>query len=352
MSKPSLVPDLNIRINGSDLPEAAQLDIKSVTVHEDLDAASMFAIDLYNWDQNTLGFTWSDNALFAPGNEVEIWLGYVDALAKVMVGETTSLEPAFQADEVPQVTVRGYDRRHRLLRGRRTRSFTKMKDSAIASKIAGDAGLQARVKDSKVTLDYVLQHNQTDMAFLQDRARRIGYEVFVQEKILYFQPRQNATKEAVTLSLSRDVIAFFPRLTTMSQVGEVAVHGWDVKAKKAILSKAAAGSESTTMGGKSSGPKTANKAFGRSSEVRVTWPVSTKAEADGMAVGQFNEMALGYISGELTCAGRADLHAGVVVKVEEAGKNFSGLYYVTAVTHSVGPTHGYQTRLQVRRNAT
>ena len=169
MPETSGLPDINIRINGSDLPDAVQPDIMSVTVHEDLDAASMFAIKLYNWDQNTLEFTWSDDARFAPGNEVELWLGYVNALEKVMVGEITSLEPAFQAGETPRVTVRGYDRRHRLLRGRQTRSFTKMKDSATASKIAGDAGLQARVVDSKVTLDYVLQHNQTDMAFLQDR---------------------------------------------------------------------------------------------------------------------------------------------------------------------------------------
>ncbi|ETX05494.1 MAG: hypothetical protein ETSY2_22625 [Candidatus Entotheonella gemina] len=194
----TFLPDLHIRINGSDLPDDAQRDVKAVTVHEDLDAASMFAIELYNWDQNTLAFTWSDDARFAPGNEAEIWMGYVDALQKVMVGDITSLEPAFQADEIPQVTVRGYDRRHRLLRGRQTRSFTKMKDSAIARQIAGDAGLQARVQDSHVTLDYVLQHNQTDMAFLQDRAGRIGYEVFVKEKTLYFQPRQNAMKEAVT----------------------------------------------------------------------------------------------------------------------------------------------------------
>lgn len=344
------LPDLKIRINGSDLLGPARLDVKAITVQEELDAASMFAIELYNWDQYQLQVTWSDDSRFTPGNEVEIWMGYVDALKKVMSGEIVSLEPEFQASEIPQVTVRGYDRRHRLQRGRQTRSFAKMKDSAIASKIASTAGLQAKVKDSKVTHEYVLQHNQTDLAFLQERARRIGYEVFVRDKTLYFQPRQQAAQPVATLRLSQDIIDFFPRLTTMSQVSEVMVQGWDVKQKKAILGKAATGVEQA-MGGKSSGPKSAKRAFGKSSATQVRWPVAAKAEADQMARAQLDEMALHYIHGEVLCEGRPELHAGEVVKIEEAGKMFSGPYYITSVTHTVNETRGYETLLHVQRNA-
>lgn len=354
MSSQSQLPDLNIKISDRDLVAAAQLDILAVTVHEDLDVPSMFAIQLYNWDPYKLQVTWSDDQRFAPGSKVEIWMGYIDALDKVMVGEITSLEPAFPADDVAQVTVRGYDRRHRLLRRRQTQSFAKMTDSAIASKVAQDAGLLAKVQDSKVTLEYVLQHNQTDLAFLQERARRIGYEVFVKEKTLYFQPRQHAAKATVTLSLTSEIIDFYPRLTTMSQVGEVAIQGWDPKAKQALLGKAATGSESTTMGSKTSGPKSAHQAFGTTSKpwARVQSSVTTKAEADSMAQGQFDAMALTYIEGEATCYGRTDLRAGDVVEIADAGKLFSGLYYIASAIHTISPAKGYQTRLKVWRNAT
>ncbi len=350
MPDSSLLPDLKIYINGRDLMGPARLDIKAVTVQEELDAASMFAIDLYNWDQNKLQITWSDDERFAPGNGVEIWLGYVDALKKVMTGEITSLEPAFQASAIPQVTVRGYDRRHRLQRGLQTRSFAKIKDSEIANKIAVDAGLRAKVKDSQVIHDYLLQHNQTDLAFLQERARRIGYEVYVTDKTLHFQPRQSATRAVATLRLSQDIIDFFPRLTTMSQVDEVLVQGWDVTQKKAILGKAATGSEQA-MGGNSTGPKATKRAFGKSSVTQVHSPVATKAEADQMARGRLDEMALHYIHGEVVCEGRTDLHAGEVVEIAEAGKMFSGPYYIAAVTHMIGGARGYKTRLHVQRNA-
>lgn len=349
MPNNSELPDIEIHINGAELPRKAQQDLFAVTVQEDLNAPSMFSLDLYNWDIDKLKITWSDDKLFEPGNEVEIWLGYVDKLEKVMLAEITSLEPAFQADEPPRLTVRGYDHRHRLQRGRTTRSFTQLKDSAIARQIASDAGLRPKVEDSKVTQEYVLQHNQTDLDFLQERAARIGYEVFVESKTLYFQPPRNATKETITLSME-DISEFWPRLSTNTQVGEVVVRGWDIKRKEAIMGKAGAGQESTAMGGRTSGPKQSNKAFGKSSIAGASEAVLNKAEADQMALGQFNELALAYISGDGTCAGQPKLHAGTVVKIEGAGKKFSGLYYVSSITHSVSE-RGFKTAFTVRRNA-
>lgn len=343
--------DVRIKINGAELPQAALNDLQSVRVHDDLEAPGMFSLVLYNWDPDKLEFTWSDDRLFTPGNEVEVWLGYVDELQKVMRAEITSLEPSFQADAALTLTVRGYDHRHRLLRGSRTRSFTKMKDSEIASRIATAAGLQGKVTDSKVTHDYVLQNNQSDLEFLQDRAARIGYDVYVQDKVLYFQPRKNAAKAAVTLALGDDLTDFQPRLTTLPQVGEISVRGWDFTKKAVFVGQAQAGSESSLMGGTVSGPSLANRAFGKASLVRADLAVTTKADADQMAVGQFNAMALGLIDGEAVCYGRTDLRAGIVVSIKGAGKTFSGLYFVNTVTHSVTEGAGYRTTLSVRRNA-
>ncbi len=343
--------DLKVRINGLDLSPEAQSDLRSVTVEEDLNAAGMFTLELYNWNPKQLRFTWSDERLFAPGSAVEIWMGYVDGVKKVMGGEIISLEPLFEADKAPTVVVRGYDRRHRLLRGQKTRSFTRLKDSDIAGRIATDAGLQAKTANTRIVLDYVLQHNQTDLAFLQDRAGRIGYEVYVRDKALYFQPPQHRGHQALTLSLAKDIVSFRPRLTTMSQVGEVVVRGWDIKKKEAIVGQAGTGHQLTNMGGKRTGPRATNTAFGKSSAASVERPVFTKAEADRMATGQFNEMAMSYIQGEGICFGNSELRVGTVIKIEEAGLNFSGLYYVTKTTHAVRPNQGYRTYFTCQRNA-
>jgi len=345
------LPDFNIRINGANLPYPVRTDIRSVMVQEDVEALSMFTIELYNWDDERLQVSWSDSSLFAVGNEVEISLGYVDDLHKVMLAEITSLEPTFSADQPPMLAVRGYDYRHRLARGRKTRTFTKMKDSAIASQVAREAGLRAQAKDTGVSLMCVVQSNQTDLEFLQKRARLIGYEVYVKDKVLYFQPPQSAGRAAVKLSLDGDITEFTPRLSALAQVGEVAVRGWDVKQKKEIVGKAGVGQEYATMGGTTSGPKAANRAFGKASVASVNQPVQSKAEADQIALGRYNQLALTYIQGDVACSGRAQLCAGTVVDIAGAGKTFSGLHYVTSVTHTLTPEDGYQTSLTVQRNA-
>lgn len=347
-----LAPDFRIRINGSELPSEAAADVVAVEVNEDVDAASMFTIHMVNWNDTTLDLTWSDDDLFAAGNEVEIEMGYVDNTEKLIGAEITGLEPEFCIDDSPMVTVRGYDRRHRLSRGRYTRSFTQVKDSDIASTIASEVGLSADVENTGVTLDYVLQHNQTDLEFLRDRARRHGYEVVVEDKTLHFRARQHTSGKLLTLTLEDDILEFYPCLSTMGQVGKIAVRGWNPKDKEALVGEVAAGQEATTMGGSQSGPQAAENAFKPSPMAIVDRPVFSQAEADSMAQGRFDEMALAYISGDGVCVGRTDLRAGTVIDMQGLGNRFSGLYYLTSVTHRYNPSRGYRTAFSVRRNAT
>ncbi|WP_017718393.1 phage late control D family protein [Kamptonema formosum] len=356
MPKPTdvqlLVPQIQVLIKGTRLPLNAEADLISATVSEDLEALGMFALEMVNWDTIKGKVTWSDSALFDVGNQVELQMGYKNNLKTLMVGEIAGLEPEFSREEVPRLVVRGYDLRHRLSRGRKTRSFTKMKDSDIAGQIARARGLTAQVKDTKVKLDYVLQANQTDLEFLQERAGRIGYEVAVENKTLLFRPHQNNSQKVLTLKWDEDIIEFTPRMSAMNQVSQVEVHSWNPKQKKALIGKAGAGSETTTMKGSTSGPKEANKAFGKATNVIVSEPAATQAEADQIAMGQFNEMALAYITGEGICAGQPEVRAGKVIEIAGAGKRFSGLYYVISATHTYSQDRGYRTEFSVRRNAT
>jgi phage protein D len=352
MTSAITIPDLDVMVNGAPLPLAARDDLRAVTVLDDINALSMFTLVLYNWDQEKLAVSWSDSKLFAIGAEVQIALGLVDNLHRVMTGEITSLEPAFTADEAPTLTVRGYDLRHRLARDQKTRTFSRMKDSAIVAQVARGAGLRAQVTDTKTSLEYVVQHNQTDLEFLQKRARLIGYELYVREKVLYFQPPQHSRPAAATLRIGEEITEFTPRLHTLTQVGEMSVRGWDMKGKQAVVGRSATGSEATTMGGKSSGPQRTRRAFGKASATSVDVPVPTKAQADQMAGGRFEDMALTYIQGEVACTLQPQLRAGQVVGIQGAGSTFSGAYYITSATHSVAPDEGYRTQLEVRRNAT
>jgi phage protein D len=290
--------------------------------------------------------------LFKEGNEVEIDIGYRDNLETLFKGEITGLEPDFPNEVPPTLTVRGYDRRHRLMGKRKTRTFLNLKDSEIASRIAGDWSLSTEnIKDTHVTHEYVLQNNQTDFEFLLERARRIGYEMVVTDKDLHFRPRQNEGSAAVILRRETELLDFSARLTAVGQIEEVFVQGWDPTNKEKVVARSGSGDE-PDMGGSASGPSKAQQAFGNTGGTTVDRPVLSQAEADQLARGWFSEMALHYVEGHGVCVGSPELRAGTLVEIEGLGERFSGTYYVTSTEHAFRPGSGYRTTFTVRRNAT
>lgn len=343
--------DFSLAIDGAAVPVALALHTVGVTVEEDLELPSMFALHVVASEESDR-LAWVDDSLFEVGHEVEIRMGYANQrLETLLVGEITGLEPEFQANRLPGLVVRGYDRRHRLTRGRKTRSFSQQKDSAIASLIAQDAGLTSEVEDTGVTHEYVLQANQTDFEFLQERARRINYELLVENKRLIFRRAAFDEGEAFKLSLDEGLIEFYPRLSAARQLSEVTLRGWSPKDKEKIVGRAQSGDEISKMGGARSGAALVSAAFGTTAGVFSQLPVQTPAEADQIAKAHFNERTLSLVEGEGVCAGNTQLRPGKVVRLEGLGSRFSGRYYITSAAHEYRAQHGYHTRFNVRRNA-
>lgn len=345
-----LNPNIKILVQGKALSSEAEADFISAKISEDLDAPSMFELRFATWNMEQQQFTWIDRDLFELGDLVEIQLGYHQDLKTIIVGEITGLEPEFELDTTPILVIRGHDLRHRLMRGRKTKSFTQVKDSDLVSQIARDRGLTPKVKDTGVKYEYVLQHNQTDWEFLQSRATRLGYEVVVDHKTLYFRPHDNGQQKLFTLTYGDDLHEFLPRLSTMTQMSQVRVQGWLTQEKKAVFGKAAVGDEANKMGGSVSGAK-AVQTFGMSSQTVVNRPISSKAEADRLALGQFQNMVMSYITGEGTCHGIPDLRIGKTIEIAGVGKRFGGLYYISSTEHQYDTDGGYRTSFSVRRNA-
>jgi phage protein D len=347
----TLTPEFRILIDGTALAEEVRSDLVAVSVLEDVETTGMFSFSLYGWDEERMEVKWMDDERFREGNGVEIEMGYKDRLQSLFKGDITSLEPEFPGDSHPLLTVRGHDRRHRLMRTRRTRTFLNMTDSEIASQIAGEASLSPQTEDSSVTLDYVIQHNQTDLEFLQERARRIGYEVLVEDRTLLFRPHPHEESETLTLNREVELLEFYPRLSTLGQAEEVQVRGWNPKEKKEVVATSGPGDAGNSMDGDTVGPAVVARAFGGTAQVGVAQPVQGQAEADQLARGLMREMGLGYIVGEGICIGDPNLRAGKVVRIQGLGERFSGLYYITSCEHGFRPDQGYRTTFSVRRNA-
>jgi len=356
MTEPALqtertAPRFKILAGGSELPIETELDVLDVKVSDYVEGAGTFTITFNNWSSSTQEFKKIGEDKLTEGTEVEVKVGFVDNLKSLIVGEITALEPQFSANESPTMKVFGYDRLHRFRRGRNTRSFVDMKDSEIAEKIARELQLRVDAEDTQITHQYVLQSNQSDIDFLLERARRIRYEVVVKDKTLFFRKAANNKSKIVSIEFGLTLTSFYPRLSTMRQVSEVIVQGWNHKTKEAIIGKAQQGDETSKMNGSKLGVAISESAFAAAKTFVVDKPVFSQGEATQIAKGLFNDMTVEFITGEGTAIGNTDIRAGEVVELLKLGQRFSGPYYVTSSTHIID-RKGYSTRFTVARNAT
>ena len=362
--KQPLVPSFELELNGTVLGKDIAGWIVNVTVEDELDVPGMFAFELASREDERGTVSWTDDTRFQLGMTVQVRFGYGSKSETVLTGEVTALEPRFSSSGPPTLTVRGYDKRHRLNTVRRTRSFVAQKDSDIVTRIGEEAGLTVRPTDSKVVHPYVLQAGRTDLDFLIERARRIQFELAMLDGELVFRPVANAGTEVLTLSFRDDLLEFQPRLS-LTPATQLQILGWDPKAKQPIdavgelarnqPASAAADPAEDKAEGKArstrSGVTSSSHVIGSRIESGVSMPVASQAEADQLAQAHFDAMTLDFIGGDGQCRGCTGVRAGTVIRIEGAGKRFSGLYYVTSALHSYTRRDGYLTRFQVRRNA-
>lgn len=342
-------PDYKLFINGSEASVDLAVDILVVSVSDYIEGADTFSVKFNNWHAGE-EYKWIDAGVFDEGSEIEIKMGYVDDLASMIKGEVTAIEPEYEEGEAPTIEIQGYDRLHSFRRGKKSRSFNQVKDSQIAQQIAQELQLKAQVDDTSIVHDYLFQNNQTDIDFLQERAKRIRYEVYVEDKTLFFKKASNNNGKILTIEFGDKLKSFFPRLTTMQQVSEVIVKGWNPKTKETIIGRARRGDESTQMGGTMIGTSIAESAFGATKTYIVDKPIYTQSEAEQIAKAKFNDMIIDFVTGEGVAIGNTAIRAGEVIEIIKLGTRFSGLYYVTSSTHTINQD-GYTTKFYIGRNA-
>ncbi|MBA3533211.1 MAG: VgrG-related protein [Ardenticatenales bacterium] len=292
------------------------------------------------------GMKLMDSATLDIGKEIEI-KGSKELLFK---GEITSIEPIFVHKEQTYVVVRSYDKSHRLFLTRKSQSFIQMSDSDIISKVAQDAGLSVDADRTSLIYPYVFQNNQTHMEFILERARRIGYVVYVSaEGTLAFKKGSSNLGGNTILRVGEELLEFQPRLTAAHQTNKVTVLGWDSNTKKAIKSEVTAKAPSPQAGVSKSGGATANgsyKGFKLAETTVVSQPLWNVDEAKAMAEALAAEVNSVFLQGDGVCAGDERIRAGKTIKVEGAGTRFSGKYLITSAVH-VYREGNYRTHLDI-----
>jgi len=381
------VPQFEVRIEGVGLPQDVLRDVREVTYHDDINEIDGFQITVNNWDPDLRAYKYvgsetpgsmtgnSDESarqrLFDPCNKkVELWMGYPGKLQLMMKGIFTSLSPTFPSSGGPTLTVGALNLLHRFRGDKHTKVFENQTPSDIASqftlsnpstqtnlKVVPDSANKNLEKNQPIV--YLMQDAQTDLDFLLALARRNGYVLLLQEEVkdsrgrvtqpaqIYFGPSNGTGLRQATVELGwgKSLMEFQPTLTTANQIKSVTVRGWNRDKKEVIEGKSSISDSDFKF---NADLKDLLNVCDPQTEQVVSEPVFTQAEADQRArsilLNQFRDM----VTASATSVGLPDLRAGRNVRITGAGSRFSGNYFVTQTTHSIG-ANGYTTQFNARR---
>jgi phage protein D len=335
-----------VLVDGRERPALAEA-LLALSVAEDVQGLARCEATFGNWGPSSgdTGFLYFDRALFDFGKALAIKVG-ADA---VFDGRITALEGRFQPASPPELVVLAEDRLQEFRLTRRTRTFASVSDADVARRIASDHGLTATVSVTGPAHAVLAQVNQSDLAFLRDRARAIEAEVWVDGRMLHLAPRASRAGGAIRLGYGNELRECTATADLAGQHTAVVAAGWDVSAKRALRDEATDAVIAGELAGGVSGPAALKTAFGDRKETLAHVATATAQENRARAEAFLRQTARRFVVARGTAEADGRIRAGATVELTGLGPLFSGKYQVAEARHLFDGGQGLRTEFVAER---
>ncbi len=338
-------------VDGEEVPGLSE-GLLTMSVIESTDGLFCCEACFGNWGSNAdgVGFLYFNREVLDFGKSITIEMGDGGTRAPVFEGRITALEARYPQQRTPELQILAEDRCQDLRMTRRTRTFEDVNDTDVFEQIAGEHGLRPEIDVDGLDYRTLAQVNQSDLAFLRERARAIDAEVWVEGDALFAQARGRRKAAAdVTLTYGRGLRELEVTADLANQRTAVSVSGWDVSAKESIEEEANESAIAAELNGGTSGGSVLTRAFGERPERIVHSVPLTNGEAQTVAESAYRSLARRFLCGEATAEGDARLKVATHVVFGGLGQLFDGIYYVSKVAHTFDGENGFLSRLWVER---
>jgi phage protein D len=300
-----------------------------------------------NWGEHdgATGFTWFDRSTLEFGKPLLVKIGGTP----VFDGVIMAIEARFPALAPPTVVIHAEDRLQDLRMTRRTRVFENQSDADIARSIASDHGLTLQSDLSGASYGVVSQINQSDLAFLRQRALLADADLWIDGTTLHLPQRAARRDSGLELVHGARLRQFAVMADLAHQRTSVKCTGWNVSDKSAVSAEATDSALSGETGAGTSGPAVLRQALGeRIDTVAHGVPLDDSA-AQSMAEAHMRAIGRRFLRGHGVADADARLQVGQTVTLSGLGPLFSGAYGVVETTHRFDAAVGLRTEFLVER---
>jgi uncharacterized protein len=332
-----------ISIDGQ-VSDPVNQSLLSLEVIDSVEGLSRCEINIGN-----TGFTFFDRRTLDFGKTVQVKFGPPGSEGVVFDGSISALEGQFPNGEQAYITLLVEDRFNKLRMTRRTRTFENVTDQDIFRSIANAHGLTPSLQFSGPSHKALAQVNQSDLAFLRERARTLDVELWIEERTLHAAARAQRSSTTIPFSHPGTLREFSVLADLAHQCTALVVSGWDVGGKQAIRHEAGVSLVQGELNNGSSGASILQAKFSERKETVVHTIPQSSAEAQATAETLYRRTARQFVSGRGIVDPDPRLRVGVTVDLDGLGALFSGRYYVAGLRHLFDREMGLRSEIIVER---
>jgi hypothetical protein len=350
--QPVLVPQFAITVEGIPLPTSLASACSSISVNQSANEPASFQLGLHDPQFLLIDLA---NGLFSEGRRIGIALGYAGALLPMIEGEIAAIEVTLDESGGLSLSVEGFDDLHCGSRGKQSRTFQEgLSDSAIVREVVAATGLLpvAVADETPPRSAAEAQSEETTLAFLQRLATRNGFQLWSENRSLFFMRRRPGP--ALRFSRGRNLVSFSARLSTAGQAAAVEVRSWNPARQELITATATAKLSPTYLSALSStglaqviGAAGGWGASPHNLVIHAQAEVNSISEAQAMAEREMTDIRRQLITATGSVVGDPQVRVGSVVLLEGMGRFSPGPYVVQTTGHRLDAS-GYLTSFSLR----
>jgi phage protein D len=291
-----------------------------------------------------------DGAVLDFGKPLVVEIGPPAGARTIFRGAISAIDASFEEAQEPEVVVFAEDRLMDMRMARRMRTYEDVTDAEIAEQIASEHGLAAEVDADGPRYDVVQQWNQSDLAFLRDRGRRVQAEVALRSETLHFQQRDRRDGTEITLVRGNHLLSVRLCADLAHQRTAVHVSGYDAQGRESIDEQADEDVVRAEAPTGRTGPAVLGEAFGPRVSHRVRDVPLNSEEAAEWARAEMLRRSRRFVQVWGTTRGTPEMVVGSRLTLERVGGPFAGGgYYATRVRHTYSLREGHRTCFEAER---
>jgi len=350
-----------LRVDGERMPALAR-DLLRLEVREDTQGLKRLAARFTAWGLvpggDNEGLLHLDGRELDFGRRIEVSLGPAASAQTVFSGAISAIETEWREGAEPQLLVFAEDALMRLRLTHRCKTYEASSDADIVRFIAAEHGLDAVVEAEGPTHAVVQQWNQSDLAFLRERARLLQAEIWLAEQTLHFATRDRRGGATITLvnggmvggDAGGKLLRLNARADLAHQRSEIHVAGYDLAARESIDEQAGPEAVQAEAGGARMGAQLLGQALGEFKSHRLREVPLSGAAAQAWARAEMLRRARGFVQVSGLTNGTPEMVVGSTLELVGVGPLFGGDgYRVTSLTHSYDLADGHRTAFTAER---